>query len=141
MEVEFESSEQLAAFKRMQASHPEALGRLLDQGERLQARMVELDGLQSILNHCKGSVHVTANDHTTGYETVSKYFENRARVGEEFDDDDKAAIARCIAADAVLEIQAYPDTPIGSYVCFDATLGKAVATMLVALGLPKETNR
>lgn len=43
MEVEFESPEQLKAFQRMQASHPEAVGRLLDQGWQLQARMAALD--------------------------------------------------------------------------------------------------
>lgn len=43
MEVEFESPEQLAAFQRMQASHPDALVRLLDQGERLQDRVKALE--------------------------------------------------------------------------------------------------
>ena len=43
MEVQFESPEQLRAFQRMQASHPEAVGRLLDQGGRLEVRVAEFE--------------------------------------------------------------------------------------------------
>lgn len=43
MEVQFESPEQLAAFKLMRASHPDAVKRLLEQGERLESHITQLE--------------------------------------------------------------------------------------------------
>ena len=93
-----------------------------------------MTGLERIVSHCKGSVTVEVNGHTTSYYTVAQHFEDVAQYVE-FDDDDKAAIARCIAADTVWEIQAYPHTPIGSHVCYGATLKEAVDAMLATMGL------
>lgn len=100
--------------------------------------------LERIASHCKSSVHVTANDHTTGYETVESFFKNPRPNGDTFDDvyslvDSQHDIAqRCIATDEIWEVQAYDRTPIGSFTTIGATLDEALDVMLVVLGLEKE---
>lgn len=70
------------------------------------------------------TVHVTANDHRTTYETVAQYLAGRSNFYVGYDPDEVATLAH---AATIIEIHFYPRTPISSYLVIAATLDKAVA--------------
>jgi hypothetical protein len=73
-----------------------------------------MDKLKRLLSLCKCSVSVTVNAHRDYYETAAKALEDAKRMEcpPEIDDDVRAQM---IATDTIVDIQFYPDTPIGSY--------------------------
>lgn len=84
--------------------------------------------LTKLIQACKATVHVTANDHRTVYETAAKYLENlRERYDDSIDED---VIKGMIERNTIIEVQFYPDTPIGSYSVFHWDLDKAVEECL-----------
>ena len=92
--------------------------------------------LEQLVARCKGAVHVTVNDHTTGYQTIEKYIESLIERGEEFDDADAVALRLCFEADAVWDVVAYPRNPIGSYRAFGPTLDYALDQLFECIPEP-----
>ncbi len=87
--------------------------------------------LARLINECRATVHVTANDHKTVYEDAAQYIKNRIyRDGEEIAAD---VIQGMIERDTIIEVQFYPDTPIGSYCVFHWDLDKAVEECLAII--------
>jgi len=77
--------------------------------------------IKELIALCKGSVSITFNEHTTNYQTIEEY------LGDDlFDDltgDEKKAI---IEAGAIIEVHAYPKTPVGFILSVHHDLGKAL---------------
>lgn len=70
------------------------------------------------------SLHITHNDHKSNYETVASYLAWRQATPRNCGSQEEYDALK--ASDEIWEIQWYPDTPIGSYVVFAATLERAL---------------
>ena len=84
--------------------------------------------LQELVNHCKASVSVEFNPHKATYETVENYLWNfvygsRCNSPEErIEEIGQERYERLIAGDSLVELQWYPNTPIGFYRTYGQTL-------------------
>lgn len=67
-----------------------------------------MNKLNEIISRCKGSVTLQCNDHRSYYETIPQSIDDRflKYIPED-------VLAEMVARDTCLEIQFYPNTPIG----------------------------
>lgn len=75
-------------------------------------------------------LYITHNDHLCVYKTAKDEIEDLESLSNPTNRLDWAteeSRARCIATNELWEIQWYPDTPIGSYSIFGATLEETLA--------------
>jgi hypothetical protein len=91
-----------------------------------------MDKLSKIIAHCKCAVHMTVNDHRNMYESIEDAIDGLESFGFEIE---PSIRARIIETDTLVELQAYPDTPIGFYKVLHYDLDAALDEMLQALGL------
>jgi hypothetical protein len=87
--------------------------------------MGDLDQLVSL---CKCGVFVSVNEHRDYYESVSEFLE-----GHDAGDIPTDVRLKMIERNAVVQVQFYPNTPIGSYVIFDYDLDRALKRALEIL--------
>jgi nitrogen fixation/metabolism regulation signal transduction histidine kinase len=73
------------------------------------------------------SVHIDVNDHRSRYQTVGQWF------AEATPDVDLFVAAECVKRDQLVVVQAYPDTPIGSYQIIHHDIEAALAETVVAI--------
>ena len=89
--------------------------------------------LQQLLNLCKCGVFVTVNEHRDYYLTAEQQIEE-LRQQRNLDDEDLPPdrVPEMIARNTIVEVQFYPDTPVGSYCIYhydlEAALDEALAT-------------
>lgn len=72
------------------------------------------DKLKKLLERCKCGVYLTVNEHRDGYESAQSALEQMAQqeCPPHISDEVRAEILR---TDNIVDLQFYPDTPIGSY--------------------------
>lgn len=85
------------------------------------------DKLKIILDKCKASVHLGVNEHKSYYEPVEDYIAQREDVI------DADILNKIIETDNLIELQLYPDTPIGFYKIYHYDLDKALDEALECL--------
>lgn len=75
----------------------------------------QMDALKELSNKCKSSVHVIVNGHKSNYESIEEFVRYR-----DLDDDEikKDVYDEMIKTDFCVEVQFYPDTPIGFYIVY-----------------------
>ena len=106
--------------------------------ERLIARCkgsVSIEVNEHDDRECQGGhgVTVEVNEHRSYYQEIREWFSERVPGAPE------DVIARCIEADCVVVVHAYPHTPIGFYATADNSADAAVRKMhevLDAAGVP-----
>ena len=81
------------------------------------------DHIEKHLPRHAGGMSIEFDPHKAMYESARDYLVHR-----EFDDD--SVISACEAADRVVLIQWYPDTPIGFFMVAAPTLAEAWARMM-----------
>ena len=88
--------------------------------------------IAELVRLCKCEVAVTVNEHRAYYEPVSEFMEKRG------DHDLRDGVRMTmIERNTIVEVQFYPDTPIGSYVIFHYDVDLALDQALeIARGLP-----
>jgi len=77
--------------------------------------------LQELIKKTKCSVSVEINIHRDYYETIENYIEP-----EERNDISNDVWLKMIELDTCIELQVYPDTPIGFYVIYHYDIEKAI---------------
>ena len=83
--------------------------------------MSKIDELVAL---CKGSVSITFNEHTTNYETLEEYLrDNRFNRFSDLEPELKQEI---IGKGIIVEVQAYPKTPVGFILAVHHDLDKAL---------------
>jgi len=83
--------------------------------------------LKILMKHCKADIHVTINDHKAEYVDVKQYFKDKFEWDPELKDEFENDILKTmIKTDTIIEIQFYPDSPIGSYQIFHYDLDLAM---------------
>jgi len=88
--------------------------------------MEQLKELQSL---CKASITLTINDHKDGYQTVKEYFEDVNYMGGDTEIG-QDIMDKMVETDTIVQIQAYPDTPVGFYSVYHYDIDKALDIML-----------
>ncbi len=77
------------------------------------ASMTTIEKIEKLVAMCKGSVTITFNDNTTNYETVEQCLNsNFGNLYDDLTDEDKQ---KMIDANIMVDVHAYPDTPVGFY--------------------------
>lgn len=90
-----------------------------------------MNKLKELLSKCEASVSITVNQHRDYYQSVKDYIEEQAQLDEELIEEIGLDIYEEMKkTDTVIEIQAYPDTPIGSYRVMHYDIDEAVRIML-----------
>lgn len=91
-----------------------------------------MEKLIELITKCKASVTITVNDHRNYYETVKEKFNEEPDAGfrDEIDDD---VFNKMVETDTVIEIQLYPDTPVGFYRVYHYDIEKAIDLALSVL--------
>lgn len=84
-----------------------------------------MDELKELLSRCKCGVFITVNQHRDYYQFVTQKLEEIDCL-EDPPDISKEVRAKMIEADTIIEIQFYPDTPIGSYSVYHWDLDMAL---------------
>ena len=80
-----------------------------------------IDELNSL---SKATVHITFNEHRTSYETIEQYLSDS--FFDRFSDVEPELKQEIIKADHIVEVQAYPRTPVGFILAVHHDLNKAL---------------
>ena len=87
--------------------------------------------LKELLSLCKASVTININEHRDYYQTVESYIEERQLTNKELKDEIGLDVyEKMKELNTIIEIQAYPDTPIGSYSVMHYDIDMAIFIML-----------
>lgn len=92
-----------------------------------------MNKLKDLLSRCKCGVYLTINQHRDYYKSPSDRLDDYAGMSGaplQITDEVRAGI---IETDTLIEIQFYPDTPIGSYLIYHYDLDKALDEALACL--------
>ena len=90
-----------------------------------------MNKIKELLSKCKASVSITVNQHKDHYQSVKDYIEEQVVLDEDLIEDIGLGVYEEMKiTDTVIEIQAYPNTPIGSYRVIHYDIDKAVDIML-----------
>lgn len=84
-----------------------------------------MKNLQELISICNGSVTISVNGHKDCYESVEQF------ITEDYKEDiDKHVLLEMINRDVIIEIQAYPRTPVGFFTVYHYDINEAINTML-----------
>lgn len=87
------------------------------------------DLLTEIVRRCKCAVSITVNQHRNYYQSVETYLDDADRLSEIA----PKVLAEMQARNTVVEVQAYPNTPVGFYCVAHYDLTAALRDLLSAL--------
>lgn len=88
-----------------------------------------IDLLTQLITACRCEVSVSVNTHRNYYQSIEQYLGDRGENGEE----DADVRAEMIAHDTLIEVQAYPTTPVGFYAARHWDLQTALRLVLDAV--------
>ena len=89
--------------------------------------------LQTLIEKCKCGVHITVNGHRDYYETVEQYFEEDPMMEKDFEDIEANVYEKMKELNTIVELQYYPDTPVGFYKIYHYDIEKAIDEALSSL--------
>ena len=80
--------------------------------------------IQEIIDKCECGVYLCVNQHRDSYENVEQYLDYC------MDEQDAEQLKEMIKTNTIYHLQFYPDTPIGSYSVYGASLDYVVKVAL-----------
>jgi hypothetical protein len=98
-----------------------------------------MDKLAILLARCKCGVFLTVNQHRDYYQTAEQALEEAAKF-ECPPEIDSNVRAEMIRTNTIVELQFYPDTPIGSYDIWHHSLDAALDEALACLEFTPSGN-
>lgn len=92
-----------------------------------------MDALNTLLARCKCGVYLTVNEHRDYYDTPAQRLEelDSREAPPNISDEVRAGI---LASGNIVELQFYPDTPVGFYVIVHHDLDEALRLALDCIG-------
>ncbi len=87
-----------------------------------------MSNIAELVSLCKASVDIQINAHKDYYETAKQWFEDIDKFEKE--DIPEGVLEEIIESNTIVRIQAYPHTPIGSYVVYHYDVDDAIDIML-----------
>ena len=85
-----------------------------------------MEQLTKIIAACKCSVNLTINGHKDYYESVPDYFNNKPWLVDDKEEISKEVFDKMVEHDTIVELQIYPDTPVGFYKIYHHDLEQAI---------------
>ena len=92
-----------------------------------------MEKFKQIVSLCKASVEISVNNHRDYYQSVKSYIEDANSANDLFDDLDLKVYDEMIRRNTIVEIQAYPDTPIGFYKVYHYDIDIAMDEIIEAI--------
>ena len=90
-----------------------------------------MEKFKELVSMCRASVEIGVNNHRDYYLTVKEYIEEAAMLDEELLNElDGDVYKKMIETNTIIEVHAYPNTPIGSYKLYHYDIDKAVELMI-----------
>lgn len=93
-----------------------------------------MNELKQLLAKCKASVTITANNHRDYYQSVEEYLKKRAMLegieGDFIEEIGVEVFEEMKASDTVIEVRAYPDSPISFFEVFHHDIEEALRIAL-----------
>jgi len=95
-----------------------------------------MEKFQQILNRCKCGVHLTINEHRDYYQSAEQRLEELdcLECPPELEDDIRQTM---IDTNTIIDLQFFPDTPVGSYSVYHHDLEMALNEALEYLNIEK----
>ena len=93
-----------------------------------------MDKLKELISRCECGVYVQVNAHRDVYQTVAQWFEDQASCGFPLGNIPPEVCAEMVRLDTMVEVQFYPDTPVGFYNVVHFDLDAALDAALALLG-------
>ena len=93
-----------------------------------------MDNFEKLFRRCKFGVYVTQNKHKDLYQTVSKYLHDLNSCRPDPIDIDPVVRKEMETNNAVVELQFYPDSPVGFYEVYHWDISEALKQALDILG-------
>jgi uncharacterized FlaG/YvyC family protein len=90
--------------------------------------------LNKLIQRCKAGIYLTINSHRDYYETVEQHFESNPKK-EDLEDISKDVYEKMKETNTIIELQYYPDTPIGFYKIYHYDLEMAIDEALSSLNI------
>jgi hypothetical protein len=94
-------------------------------------RSEKMDKLTKLLASCKCGVYLTVNEHRDSYQSPADWLEDNEQLGPEMPDDIRAGI---LASGIIVQLQFFPDTPVGSHRIVHHDLDEALRQALECVG-------
>lgn len=92
-----------------------------------------MEKLNKLIQRCKCGIYLKINVHRDHYETVEKYFKSNPFNEEYLEDIDSNVYNKMKEQNIIIELQFYPDTPIGFYKVYHYDLEMAIDKALSSL--------
>lgn len=94
-----------------------------------------MDKLNKLTQRCKCGVYLSINEHRNYYETVEEHIKS-SFITEDFSESiDKGIYEKMKELNVIIELQFYPDTPIGFYTVYHYDLEMALDKALIILNI------
>jgi hypothetical protein len=92
-----------------------------------------MDALKTLLARCKCGVYLTVNEHRDYYDTPAQWLEelDSRECPPQISDEVRAGI---LSSGNIVELQFYPDTPVGFHVIVHHDLDEALRMALECVG-------
>lgn len=87
-----------------------------------------MEKLQRLISMCKAEVSVTVNSHKVNYESVEQHFKYLASLHKVVVD--KVILDGMIERDTIVNVIAYPDTPVGSFSVYHYDINEAIEAII-----------
>ena len=94
-----------------------------------------MEKLNKLVQRCKCGIHLTVNPHRDYYETVEQHFKSNPINEEDLKDIDKDVYEKMKETNTIIELQYYPNTPIGFYKVYHYDLEMAIDEALSSLNV------
>lgn len=96
-----------------------------------------MDALKKLLTRCKCGVYLTVNEHRDYYATPAQRLEEIESLdcSPTIDDQVRAGI---LSSGNIVELQFYPDTPVGSYFVVHHDIDEALRLALECVGINRD---
>lgn len=94
-----------------------------------------MEKLNKLIERCKAGVYITINAHRDYYETVEQHFKNNPSMEEYLQDINPNVYSKMKELNTIVEIQYYPDTPVGFYIVHHYDIERAIDEALSSLTL------
>jgi len=83
--------------------------------------------MKELIKKCKCGVYIEVNNHKNNYQSVEEYFKELSEIREDlFKEISEDIYKEMIERDSVIEIQYYPNTPVGFHRVYHYDLNEAI---------------
>lgn len=91
-----------------------------------------MNKLNELITLCKCGIYIRINAHKDSYQTIDNYFNSPSRI-EDKEDIETTVYDIMLKTNTIVEVQCYPDTPVGSYIIYHYDIDIAIDNMIATI--------